>query len=84
MGRLGNQLFIYASLRALSLQTGTPLALTMEKTGGENRLGCFRLSPDVTFARSPLLTRRQEWGGVFTGIVHQDVVPWKLCRLRRN
>lgn len=54
-GRLGNQMFIYAYARALSLCTGGKCVLSESSLASHNitnRLDCFTLSSDVEFAKS--------------------------------
>lgn len=64
-GRLGNQMFIYAYARALSLRTGGSCVLSessLKSHNITNRLDCFNLSEDVKFIPSHELSFFQKMG----------------------
>lgn len=64
-GRLGNQLFIYAFARAISLASGSKCVLSEAPLKAKhitNRLDCFVLSPDVQFVPEHHLSFLQKLG----------------------
>lgn len=64
-GRLGNQMFIYAYARALSLRIGGSCVLSEASLASHNitnRLGCFKLSPNVEFVKETPLNLLQHIG----------------------
>lgn len=60
LGRLGNQMFIYAFVRRLTLDLGLDANLIVDPK--ENRLTCFKLSSKVHFVTSSDYSLRQNLG----------------------
>lgn len=82
-GRLGNQMFIYAYARALSLRTGGSCVLSessLKSHNITNRLDCFNLSEDVKFIPSHELSFLQKMGLRF----HARVVSTVNDRIERH
>lgn len=68
LGRLGNQLFIYAAMRSLSLEMGVPFVLTeehMSRFHTKNCMDCFILTRNASFSKIPNLSLRQQLGKLF-------------------
>ena len=82
-GRLGNQMFIYAYARALSLRTGGRCVLSessLKSHNISNRLDCFCLSNDVKFIPSYELSFLQRIGLRF----HAHCVSNSKDRIRNH
>lgn len=78
IGRLGNQLFIYAAARAISLNQKRKLFFSdydYTLWHNENRLNCFRLSVDVSYQKRLNLTTKQKIGDFIYKLFcrHKDV-----------
>ena len=77
IGRLGNQLFIYAAARAVSLEQGRKMIFSdydYTLWHNENRLNCFRLSEDVSYQKCLSLTTKQKIGNFIYRLLsrHKD------------
>lgn len=82
-GRLGNQMFIYAYARALSLRTGGKCVLSEASLASHNvtnRLDCFTLSPEVEFVKSHQFPFLQKLGVKF----HSQYVAKKSDRMKQH
>lgn len=65
LGRLGNQMFIYAASRAIALKQGTKVWLSESDFSNKHnvsRLNCFKLSKDVSYKEDLTRTTRQKIG----------------------
>lgn len=65
MGRLGNQLFIYAAARAIALKQGRRMCYSdfdFTLWHNDSRLDCFKLSEEVSYKKSLSLTTKHKLG----------------------
>lgn len=90
-GRLGNQMFIYAYARALSLRTGGQCVLSessLKSRNITNRLDCFNTSDDVIFISSHKLSFLQKMGlrfhARFVATVNNRIKRYNLERKYRS
>lgn len=87
MGRLGNQLFIYAAARAIALKQGRKMWFSdYDYTLWHNdcRLDCFRLSEDVSYKKSLTFTLKQKVGNFIYKVLcrHKDVN--QVCEMEKK
>lgn len=78
LGRLGNQLFIYAAARALSLEQGRRMFYSdydYSYWHNENRLNCFKLSNDVSYQKCLSPTLKHKIGNFIYKLLcrHKDI-----------
>lgn len=78
MGRLGNQLFIYAAARAISLKQNRKMFFSdydYTLWHNDSRLDCFKLSDDVTYLKSLTFTTKQMVGNLIYKALcrHKDI-----------
>ena len=78
LGRLGNQLFIYAAGRALSLNQDRRLLFSdydYTSWHNESRLDCFKLSDEASYKQRLSLTTKQKIGNFIYKLLcrHKDV-----------
>lgn len=78
MGRLGNQLFIYAAARAIALKQRRIMWFSdydYTLWHNESRLNCFKLSNDVSYKKRLNFTTKQKIGDFIYSVLcrHKDV-----------
>lgn len=77
MGRLGNQLFIYAAARAMALRNGYKMHYSdydYTLWHNDSRLNCFKLPADVEYKKSLVFTKKQSIGNFIYKLLcrHKD------------
>lgn len=78
IGRLGNQLFIYAAARAISIKQGRKMIYSdydYTLWHNESRLNCFKLSKDASYQKHIVQTRKQKIGNfIYKLLIHNKDV----------
>lgn len=87
MGRLGNQLFIYAAARAISLKQNRKMFFSdydYTLWHNDNRLDCFILSDDVVYLESLTCTTKQKVGNFIYRVLCRNKDVNQVARMEKK